>query len=46
MPYVVSVLGGVIIGQWLNSPKEENPVVKIATSTIIMFIGYKIFKKL
>jgi len=45
MPYLVALLGGVIIGQKISQP-AENPIIKIATWATIFSIGYKFLKKL
>ena len=46
---VVSFLAGIVTWNIFDKATEtakENPVIRIATSTIIMYIGYKFVKKL
>jgi len=49
MPYIATFLAGIVTWNVFDKATEsanENPVVKIATSAIIMYIGYRFLKKL
>lgn len=49
MPYLVSFLAGIVSWNVFDKATDtatENPVVRVVTSTIIMYIAYKFLKKL
>ena len=49
MPYIATFLAGIVTWNIFDKATEtakENPVIRIATAAIIMYIGYKFLKKL
>lgn len=49
MPYIVSFLAGIVSWNIFEKKTEnnaENPIVKVVTSVVIMYFGYKFLKKL
>lgn len=49
MPYIITFLAGVVswnIFDKVTDTAQQNPIIKIGTSAIIMYIGYKFLKKL
>ncbi len=49
MPYLVSFLAGVVSWNIFDRTTEvakENPIVRVVTSSIIMYIAYRFLKKL
>lgn len=49
MPYIATFLAGIVAWNIFDKATDtvkENPVIKIATSAAIMYIGYKFLKKL
>ncbi len=49
MPYIATFLAGIVTWNIFDKATEtakENPVIRIATSAIIMYIGYKFGYKL
>lgn len=49
MPYIATFLAGIVTWNIFDKTTEaakENPIVRVVTSSIIMYIAYRFLKKL